>query len=1504
MFESIKKIKKIVVRSLIGILLLMLIISILLSLPAVQTKIGQYFTEKINKDFGTDIQIDQVNFTFFGGVKLKGVLIKDHHKDTLIFADRIKTNILDINRLVDGDLLFGDINVNSLYLRMVQYKLEKETNLDKFIAAFDDGKPSSGKFLMKANKIKVANSRFVLIDQNLKTPKSVDFKRINGILHQFKIKGSDVTTQINKLSFKDFRGLFVTELNTDFTYTKTNILLEKLLLKTQKSHLEGNLAMRYNRADFADFINKVIWDFKVDKAQIASSDIRNYYDELGKENVFYFTTNLIGTLNNFKTKQLRLTDNYASQINGDIQFINIFGNENQEFKLIGNFDKLTSNYKDLVSVLPNLLGKNLPTSLRKLNQFTVIGQIELTTNVIQTDLFMQSALGDVEADLYMTNIQNIDNANYSGTISTYNFDIGTFINKSDLGKVSLNAEVNGKGFTEKFIDTKITGAVNQLQFKGYNYKGILVDGSFKSPIFKGKLNVNDPNLFMDFKGVIDMSKKEKVYQFDTQIDYANLKKLNLVKTDSISIFKGKIFSNLIGNNINTMYGDLKIEQSSYQNGRDIFVFDNFTITSNFDSSNQRLITINSPDIIDGKIEGKFDFEEVPKLVENSLGSIYAHFNYNKVKKGQYLRFDFAVYNKIIEIFYPEISLSSDTKINGSINADTNDFKLDLTSSKIEAFDNDIHAISLEIDNKNPLFNSFISIDSIKNKWYKIADFNLINITRKDSLIFRTEFKGGKNSDDYFNFDAYHTINKDNNNVVGFFKSELKFKDYIWFLNEKDDDSNKIIFDKKFNSFNFDHFSLTHEIQRVDFNGLIKGNDFKDVEIKFNEVNIGKIIPDIENFTMDGNMNGVVNFKQNKAQFEPYASLNVNNLMVNNIKLGEIKLDIEGNNDFNIFNVRSTLENENVESFSLFGNLYFKDKMPTMNIDVKFDKFNIGAFSTMGGDVVSNIRGLVNGNTNFSGAIDNPEMNGRLFLNQAGLRIPYLNVDFEMEPNSIVDLTERQFLMRNISITDTKYKTKGILSGNVKHSKLSNWILDIGVNSNYLCVLDTQDSDEAYYYGKAFISGNASISGPTDGLLIKVNAKSEKGTSIKLPILDNQSISENSFIHFVTKEEKYNILTANRIEKRYKGLELEFELDINKNAEIEVILDKESGHNMKGRGVGLLSLQINTLGKFNMYGDFMVDEGEYNFKYRGLISKKFNVKNNGNIVWEGDPLKARLNLEALYETRANPGVLLNNTTLNQKVPVEVAITINGTISNPEPDFNINFPTVSSILRSEIDTKLSDKDIRQTQALYLLASNSFVSDESSAVGQNALYNNLFQTVSGVFDNLFQDADSKISIGVGYVAPEKTPNRETDGNVSVSTSFAINDRISVNGVLGVPVGGVNNAAIVGDIEVLYRVNKDGTLNMKAFNRENDITYIGEGIGYTQGIGISYQVDFSTFNELFYKIFKNAAYKKEKESQNENEDSDYAPDYINFTDRKKKNEKPKPVNQPLEVEENIPHD
>ena len=347
------------------------------------------------------------------------------------------------------------------------------------------------------------------------------------------------------------------------------------------------------------------------------------------------------------------------------------------------------------------------------------------------------------------------------------------------------------------------------------------------------------------------------------------------------------------------------------------------------------------------------------------------------------------------------------------------------------------------------------------------------------------------------------------------------------------------------------------------------------------------------------------------------------------------------------------------------------------------------------------------------------------------------------------------------------------------------------------------------------------------------------------------------------------------------MELEFNFDINDNANIEVILNRESGHGMKGKGFGTLLFRINTLGKFEMFGDFLALEGSYNFKYGGLIDKKFDVKKGGSIIWSGDPMSATLNLEAVYKTSANPAVLIDNPSFNKKVDVEVVIGVKGNLSNPDPDFNINFPTVGSTLKSELQYKLDDKDKRQTQALYLLSTGSFLSQEG--VAQNQFSNNLYERASSLFNDIFKGDSEKIKLGIDYVNGDKrTPGYQTDGRFGVSVSSKINEKITVNGKVGVPIGGITETAIVGDVEVQYSVNTDGTLNLRIFNKENNINYIGQGIGYTQGVGMTYEVDFDTFSELVNKIFKNTKIEKANPIPQKSQSDDLLPDNYHFKNNK----------------------
>ena len=1469
----------------------MLVLGIALTMPSVQTKIARYFTNSINTDFGTNISIDEVAISIFGGVKFKKVLILDHHKDTLIYSDRISTTILEGKKMLDGDLIFDDLNLHRLFFNFKTYKNEKKSNLNVFFAAFENGKKSKKKFLLKINSAQIFDGRFVLTDENRENPKDLDFTKLNAALTDFQIYGPEVTTMIDKMSFLDFRGLYVNNLNSKFTYSRENIKLEKLDLLTKESTFKGTVVLKYKIEDFSNFTDKVLFDIKLDAASIASNDIRYFYKEIGKNQHFYTKANIKGTLNDLRFKNLELVDDRKTQINGDLNFKNLFAKKGQKFSMYAKFDKLTSSYDDLIVILPNILGTKLPTSLKKLGRFTASGTANVSTTAVEADFYMVTALGIVSSNLEIQNIDVIDKASYIGNVILENFDIGTLFGQKEIGKVSLNIDVDGKGFKREFLNTAIIGDISQIEYKNYNYTNIVVNGTLKSPNYKGQIAINDPNLTMTFDGLLDLSKKDSRYDFHINVENADLNKLKLVK-DPTSFFKGDVVVQASGNNIENFQGNVYINKTSYQNSKGIYNFDDFTIVSSFDSNRVRTITVNSPDIVEGEIVGKYEFNQLENLVKNSLGSLYTNFKPSAVKKGQFLKFNFSIYNKIIEIFYPDIVIGSNTIVKGNINSDNQEFKLDFNSPQIIAANTTFDNIRVSVDNKNPLYNAYIELDSIKTKYYKIRDFSVINVTMKDTLFFRSEFKGGSKGEDYYNLNLYHTINKDNNNVVGISKSEVKFKDYLWFLNENDAPDNQIVFDKSFKTFDIDNIIMSHENQSISLMGTFDGPNKKDLKLSFKDVDLNQITPLNNKLVTRGNINGEVNFKQNNAVYQPTASIVIDNLNVNKTDLGTLNFDIEGNESLRKFVINSNLENKNVESFNANGSFEIVNKETILDLKLKFEKFNIATLNSLGGEVLSNIRGSISGNASIEGNLKKPNINGRLFLNDAGLTVPYLNVDYALSDNTIIDLTDEKFLFRNNTLTDTKYGTIGQLNGNIEHNNFADWKLDLAISSKRLLALDTQDSEDAAYYGTAFIDGKATIKGPTNSLFIKVDAKSEKGTAIKIPINNAENVSDNVFLHFVTEKEKYNLKNGiSESARNYNGLELEFDFDITPDAEVEVILDRNTGHGMRGKGFGSLLFKINTLGKFNMWGDFQAYEGTYNFKYGGLIDKKFAVRKGGSITWEGNPMRAQLNLEAVYKTTANPAVLLDNSSFNAKVPVEVIIGIRGDLTSPEPDFNIEFPTVSNVLKSEIQYKLNDKDVRQTQALYLLSSGGFLSPEG--VSQSDFSGSLFETASSILGGIIQSDDEKFKVGLNFIGADRRIGKETDGRFVATITSKINERITINGKLGVPFGGINESAIVGDIEVLYRVNEDGTLNLRIFNKENDINYIGQGIGYTQGLGVSYEVDFDTFKEFVNKIFKNLKIDRAPVPVADDQDSDMSPDYINFSAPAKTNKKKIKKNQ-----------
>jgi hypothetical protein len=288
----------------------LLALAIILSLPVVQTKIANYITETLNKDFNVNISVEKTSINIFGGVKLKKVLILDHHKKTMIYADIVATDILGLKRLVDGDLIFGDIRLTGLIFNLKTYKNEHENNLNVFIQAFEKGpkSPKSNKhFLLTAKNAYIDRGAFSVVDENKNTPKFLDFKKLNAYISDFKLYGPDVNTIIHRFSFLDHRGLYVSNFAGKFSYTKKQIKVESLAIKTKRSWIYGKAILNYKIEDFLDFTDKVKFNVAMDSASIASNDIRYFYDGLGKNQHFRIRTKIRGTLNNLNLRHLKLS---------------------------------------------------------------------------------------------------------------------------------------------------------------------------------------------------------------------------------------------------------------------------------------------------------------------------------------------------------------------------------------------------------------------------------------------------------------------------------------------------------------------------------------------------------------------------------------------------------------------------------------------------------------------------------------------------------------------------------------------------------------------------------------------------------------------------------------------------------------------------------------------------------------------------------------------------------------------------------------------------------------------------------------------------------------------------------------------------------------------------------------------------------------------------------------------------------------------------------------------
>ncbi len=1436
----------------------------LLTLPKVQSSLSQKIFNSLNDKYNTHIVVDSMDLSNLKDAKLYGVLIKDEHEDTIIYAREVYTAVYNVRRIYRNKVKLGSTVLKDPVFKLITYEGDSISAFDRFVESLSGSEEDtkSPEFRMTVQDLRMDNGRFYLYDYNTQPDVIESFTSINSDLDKLTIKGSDVSTQIKSLALVDKRGLVVENMTSDFSYAETAMRFEDMSIHTPESEINGSIAMTYKEGDLSDFLNKVTIDARLKKTRLASTDLRKFYDGFGRQSVLYLNTGMKGTLNDFTLNRLSLSTDSGSKLKGQYRIVNALSDD--AFVLDAKITQLESQVDHLKRLMPVMVNEFLPETIEKFGRFSLTGDTKLTGNNLYADVNAQTEIGALKTKVTVKNYSNTKRALYEGQLQAIDLNLGTLLDNPNMGVINATVALKGKGFIFESINAQIDGTIETIELNNYNYSGIVLNGGLDKEEFSGLLTIDDPNLKMNFEGLADMSKEQYDFDFKTTIKRAELNKLHWFERDSLSVLAGSIKVDMTGNALENMQGTISFENATYTNQIKDYFFKDFRVTSDVKDSIQTL-KINSKDIVKGYFKGRFLYQELGKLAQNALGSIYTNYQPLPVSEGQFIDFKFNIYNQAVAVFFPEVTLGDNTFIKGAIDSDKDLFKLNFRSPEALAFENYLSKINLQIDNKNPLFNTQLSLDELNTSAYNVKDLYLVNVTLNDTLFFRTEFKGGEQARDQFNLSFYHTLDENNQSIVGFQNSDITFNDTTWQINPDEENPNKIVYNSQTKAIDFQNLLLNSDGQTLTFFGSQQGEDYRDYNIDFDRVLLSEILPDIDDFDLDGLINGGIWIEKRNGMLIPKIDVQVVDFTVNNALQGDLVGEIKGGDSNKEYDINIYMEKDAQKSMTTVGKIDFTSSEPTAHLTLNLKDFDIAPMNAIGQGVMENIRGRLSGEAGINGALSNPELSGTLTLENGGIFFPFIHVDYGLKDNALIRLDNQSFVIPSMPIFDTLYGTEGVLSGRINHHKFKKWNLDLKLETDNLLVLNKPESLSELFYGTAYLNGFGFFKGDTDNINISVVGSSNVGTEIIIPMSDESNVSSSRLIHFKNPDaNETDRITALRrqFSENFRGLSMDLDLDINKNALIKFVIDQTTGSFIEGSGSGNILMDIDTRGSFNMYGDYVVDQGVYNFKYGALINKPFAVKEGSSIAFVGDPLKAELDIEALYTVKANPKVILPDYESNRNVPVQLTTKITGELFNSTQEFDISIPNAGVDLESELDFALNNQDTGNLmrQVVSLLTLNSFLnvndvnSITSNALAYGSLTSSFATMVSNALMDVFSDPDDIIQLGLDYnQGNQSIDDLYTDDQLGLTISGRLgkNKNFVFNGEVLVPTGRQTNSNIAGNFSLKFPpLNTKETLFLRVFNRQNEIQYSEEEEGYTQGLGLSWQIDFDNKEEFFEKL------------------------------------------------------
>jgi hypothetical protein len=210
-----------------------------------------------------------------------------------------------------------------------------------------------------------------------------------------------------------------------------------------------------------------------------------------------------------------------------------------------------------------------------------------------------------------------------------------------------------------------------------------------------------------------------------------------------------------------------------------------------------------------------------------------------------------------------------------------------------------------------------------------------------------------------------------------------------------------------------------------------------------------------------------------------------------------------------------------------------------------------------------------------------------------------------------------------------------------------------------------------------------------------------------------------------------------------------------------------------------------------------------------------------------------------------GNSLQGVDTSRAVPVQCYIKLTDELMSPTVTFDVKVPNVAPEIQTIISKALNDQQSIATQMFWLLAANTFSSDDTGAMGASLSATTGFELLSNQLSNWL--SGDNYNIILRYRPRTEQTGDEVDFGFSKSW---LDNRLIVE----VEGGYLSDEALqatekasnfVGEAFITWLIDPDGAFRLKGFTQTID--RYGENQGMQEsGVGVYYSESFNTFAEL----------------------------------------------------------